>query len=422
MKRYFLIIAIISLFGVFELQRIDARRLLDAVPQSQDAPVQFDKRDVMIPTRDGVKLHTIIFTPVKQTEPLPILMNRTPYGIAATNSDGINRGFKDLVTDGYIFVRQDIRGRYASEGEFVMNRPLHDPHVANGIDESTDTYDTIEWLIKNVPNNNGRVGILGVSYDGWLSAIATVNAHPALKAASPQAPMTDTWMGDDFFHNGAFRQSYGYEYVKSMETTKEGTDISFDKDAYDWYLQLGSLSKLTAELNGKLPSWNAFLAHPAYDDYWKARAAQRYLTSTPVATLVVGGWWDQEDFWGSLKTYEALEKFDQTNHNFLVMGPWNHGGWGGTGRSLGKIEFGSSTGATFRKDLQAPFFAYYLKDKGKPSQAEAVTFRTGSNEWTRSSEWPPKEAAARNLYLRSRKKLLFEKSAGKDDAEFESYI
>src|SRR4051812_49145346 len=292
MKRYFLIIAIISLFGVFELQRIDARRLLDAVPQSQDAPVQFDKRDVMIPTRDGVKLHTIIFTPVKQTEPLPILMNRTPYGIAATNSDGINRGFKDLVSDGYIFVRQDIRGRYASEGEFVMNRPLHDPHVANGVDESTDTYDTVEWLIKNVPNNNGRAGILGVSYDGWLSAIATVNAHPALKAASPQAPMTDTWMGDDFFHNGAFRQSYGHEYVKSMETTKEDTDISFDKDAYDWYLQLGSLSKLT-ELNGQLPTWNAFLAHPAYDDYWKARAAQRYLTSTPVATLVVGGWWDQ---------------------------------------------------------------------------------------------------------------------------------
>src|SRR6185312_10724507 len=303
-----------------------------------------------------------------------------------------------------------------------MNRPLRDKSVPNSVDESSDTYDTIDWLIKNVPKNNGRVGILGVSYDGWLSAVATVDAHPALKASSPQAPMTDTWMGDDFFHNGAFRQSYGYEYATSMETNKEDTDITFDKDAYDWYLELGSLSKITELPAGKLPTWSAFVAHPAYDDYWKARAAQLYFSKTHVATLVVGGWWDQEDFWGSLATYEALEKLDQNNQNFLVMGPWNHGGWNGPGKSLGKIEFDAPTGEYYRREIQAPWFAYYLKDKGKAVEPEAMTFQTGSNKWTNSDRWPPKEAATRNLYLRSGKKLSFEKPTANRNADFESYV
>lgn len=392
-------------------------------PAPQPEPeVEFEKREEMIPMRDGARLHTLIFAPKNQTESLPIIMNRTPYGIGQTTSSGINRRYRDLVKDGYIFVRQDIRGRYASEGQFMMNRPLRDKHDSKSVDESTDTYDSIDWLIKNVPKNNGRVGIMGVSYDGWLSAIATVDAHPALKASSPQAPMTDTWMGDDFFHNGAFRQSYGYEYATSMETTKEDTDITFEKDAYDWYLELGSLSKITQMPAGKLPTWSAFVAHPAYDDYWKARAAQRYFAKTHVATLVVGGWWDQEDFWGSLATYEALEKFDHNNQNFVVMGPWNHGGWNGPGKNLGKIEFGAPTGEYFRREIQAPWFAYYLKDKGKPVEPEAMTFQTGSNQWTSSDHWPPKEASARNLYFRSGKKLSFEKPAANRNADFESYV
>jgi len=299
---------------------------------------------------------------------------------------------------------------------------LHDKKDPKGVDESTDTYDTIDWLTKNVPKNNGRVGILGVSYDGWLSAVATVDAHPALRASSPQAPMTDAWLGDDFFHNGAFRQSYGYEYVKSMETSKEGTDVTFDKDAYDWYLERGALGKITELTAGKFPTWNAFVAHPAYDDYWKARGAGNYLKSTHVATLVVGGWWDQEDFYGALATYASLEKFDKTNHNFVVLGPWNHGGWGGFGRNLGDVNFGSQTGVYYRSQIQAPWFAYYLKDKGKLTQPEAMTFQSGSNQWINSDHWPPREAAARNLYLRSGKTLSFDKPSGNNDQESESYV
>ena len=382
----------------------------------------FDRREAMVPMRDGVRLHTLIFVPTKIAETLPILINRTPYGIGQSNSDGINRRYNQLVKDGYIFVLQDIRGRYGSEGQFVMTRPLRDKKDPRSIDESTDTYDTIAWLLKNVEKNNGRVGILGVSYDGWLAAVATVDAHPALKASSPQAPMTDAYLGDDFFHNGAFRQSYGYEYVKSMESSKEETDVTFDKDAYDWYLGLGSLSKITDGPEGKLPTWNAFVTHPNYDDYWKARGSANYLKQTSVPTLVVGGWWDQEDYYGALKTYEALEKRDNDHKNFVVLGPWNHGGWNGRGKTLGAISFDSSTGLYFRSQIQAPWFAYYLKGKGKRNEPEAVTFQTGCNKWVSYDRWPPKEAIARDLFLRSGKKLLFEKSTTNTEQESESYV
>lgn len=393
-----------------------------ATAPATEVNVSFERRKEMIKMRDGVRLHTLIFAPKNQAESLPIIISRTPYGIEDTDSNGINHRYRELVQDGYIFVLQDIRGRYGSDGEFMMNRPMRTKNDRTSVDESTDTYDTIEWLIKNVPKNNGRAGILGVSYDGWLSAVATIDAHPALKASSPQAPMTDTWLGDDFFHNGAFRQSYGYEYVKSMESSKENTDIEFDKDAYDWYLEKRSLGKITELNNGKLPTWNAFVTHPAYDDYWKARGSGNYLKATPVATLVVGGWWDQEDYYGTLATYAALEKFDQNNHNFIVLGPWNHGGWGGYGRSLGQVDFGSSTGLYFRAQIQAPWFAYYLKDKGKLTQAEAVTFQSGSNQWTQSDQWPPREATPRNLYLHHGSKLTFEKPSTENDQESESYV
>ena len=384
--------------------------------------VPFERREEMIPMRDGVRLHTLIFVPKNQTESLPIIFSRTPYGIGQADSESINGRYKELVKDGYIFVLQDIRGRFGSEGQFMMNRPLHDKKDPKGIDESTDTYDAIDWLIKNIPKNNGRVGILGVSYPGWLAAVATVDAHPALKASSPQAPMTDTWLGDDFFHNGAFRQSYGYEYVKAMETSREGVDVTFDRDAYDWYLGAGTLSKLTELTQGKFPTWNAFVAHPSYDDYWQARGAGNYLKATHVATLIVGGWWDQEDYYGALAAYAALEKFDKSNHNFIVLGPWNHGGWNGFGRALGQVSFGSSTGLYFRSQIQAPWFAYYLKDKGKLNEPEAATFQSGSNRWTNSDHWPPKEATARNLYLHSGKKLSFDKPTTNNEQDSENYV
>ncbi len=384
--------------------------------------VAFDRREEMIKMRDGVRLHTLIFTPKTKNENLPMLIERTPYGVGENTSNSVNGRFRDFIPDGYIFVLQDIRGRYGSEGQFVMNRPPHDPKDARGIDESTDTYDSIDWLIKNVPMNNGRAGILGVSYDGWLAAMATIDAHPALKASSPQAPMTDTWLGDDFFHNGAFRQSYGYEYVKMMETSKENADVTFDKDAYDWYLEKGSLGKITELNDGKFPTWNAFVVHARYDDYWHARGAENYLKPTHVATLVVGGWWDQEDYYGALATYHALEKFDKTNHNFIVLGPWNHGGWGGPARTLGQVNFGSATGNYFRAQIEAPWFAYYLHDKGKLDEPEAWTFQSGTNQWTRSDHWPPKEALNRDLYLHNGKTLSFDKPTTSNAGESEDYV
>lgn len=382
----------------------------------------FNRREEMIRMRDGVRLHTLIFAPKNQKESLPIIIQRTPYGISDTDSDAINRRFRDLVRDDYIFVTQDIRGRYGSEGQFVMTRPMRNRGDRKAIDESTDTYDTIDWLIKNVRRNNRRVGILGVSYDGWLSAVATIDAHPALKASSPQAPMTDAWLGDDFFHNGAFRQSYGYEYVKMMESSKENSNVSFEKDAYDWYLEKGSLGSLTELTDGRFPTWNAFVNHPTYDDYWKARGYGNQLKATTVATLVVGGWWDQEDFYGALATYAALEKHDKSHHNFVVLGPWNHGGWNSFGRNLGNINFGSATGTYFRAQVQAPWFAYYLKGKGKLNQPEALTFQSGSNQWTRSDRWPPKEAVPRDLYLHRGEKLSFDKPSTAKPEESDSYV
>lgn len=388
-----------------------------------DTRVPYKRTEAMIPMRDGVKLFTVIMSPEKQTEPAAMLMDRTPYGSKGTNSGRVNSR-PELVKDGYIFVYQDIRGRYDSEGEFLMDRPPRNKRDKSSVDESTDTYDTIEWLVKNVPNNNGRVGIYGVSYDGWLSAVALIDPHPALKASSPQAPMTDAWMGDDFFHNGAWRMSYGHEYAKMMETNKEQTDVAFDIDAYDWYLNHKTLASLTASLGNKLPTYNSFVAHPSYDEYWQARALDRYLKETSVPTLVVGGWWDQEDEYGALAAYRALEKTDKDNQVFFVMGPWNHGGWGGRGRRLGAIDFGSDTGKYFRDEVQAPFFACALKMKCSKTQPEATIFQSGSNKWMSYNAWPPKEMEPRALYFHDSGKLSFKKpdAWAKGDDGYESYV
>ncbi len=407
--------------GSYNLKAQTALRRISDRPKIEIL-VPFEKREAMISMRDGVHLHTVVFAPRNAREQLPIVINRTPYGVNDYSSDSINHQYSELIKDGYIFVFQDIRGRYNSEGNFVMNRPRRNATDAKSIDESTDTYDTIDWLVKNVAKNNGRVGILGVSYDGWLAAVATVEPHPALKASSPQAPMGDTYLGDDFFHNGAFRQTYGYEYVKSMESSKELTPLSFDKDAYDWYLALGSLANITNESQGKLPTWNAFVTHPNYDDFWRDRSVAFYLNRTPVPTLVVGGWWDQEDFFGALKTYETLEKDDREHHNFVVLGPWNHGGWDGRGRSLGAIDFGSSTGLYYRRNVQAPWFAYYLKGKGKLNEPEALTFQSGTNKWVSYDHWPPTEAVSRALFLRNSRKLSFEKAIEENEQGFDTYI
>src|SRR5271170_6207957 len=309
--------------------------------QTSPSGTEFARQDAMIPTRDGVKLHAVILIPKNSTDPLPILLERTPYGVNDYTSDTVNARYSELVHDRYIFVFQDIRGRYKSEGTFVMSRAMVDHSDPKLIDESTDTYDTVAWLIKNIPNNNSRVGVFGVSYPGFLAQAAGIDPHPAVKAISPQAPMIDVWMGDDFFHNGAFRQTYGYDYTLGMESSKENTFSKLDEDAYDYFLNTGSFeADAKRDRVDKLPTCVAFLQHPAYDEFWHARGVEWHLDQVTVPTLFVGGFWDQEDMFGPQESYAKLEPHDAHHENFLVMGPWNHGQWGGTTRHLGDIQFG----------------------------------------------------------------------------------
>ena len=275
-----------------------------------------------------------------------------------------------------------------------MLRQPRDRKDPKAIDESTDTYDTIEWLLKNVPGNNGRVGMVGTSYPAWLAVMGALDPHPALKAIVPMASPADMWIGDDFHHNGAFRLSYGLEYAYMMESSKEMTSAAtlIDRyDTYDWYLELGPLSNANRRyFRESLPTWNDFVRHPDYDAFWKRQAFAPWLNRVTVPTLNVAGWWDQEDFYGPIKIYELLEKHDTKNENFLVVGPWNHGGWSrGTGRTLGRIDFGSDTATHYRRNVMATFLAHYLKDQGAPPASEALTFRTGANEWTQHDAWPP---------------------------------
>jgi len=387
---------------------------------------EFTKTRAMIPMRDGVKLHTVIFRPKKALAPLPFLLMRTPYGAPSSPRPLTSEPYKELVEEGYIFVFQDIRGRYRSEGRFVMQRPPRDRRDPRAIDESTDAYDTVEWLLKNVPGHNGRVGLMGISYGGWLTAMAMLDPHPAVKAVSPQASPADMYLGDDFHHNGAFRLSYGFEYAARMETSKEDASFRFDTfDTYEWYLRLGPLATVNEKyLHGKIPSWNDFVAHPNYDAFWRKQAMASYLTRVTVPTLDVAGWWDQEDFYGPQKIYEALEPHDGGKMNFFVAGPWNHGGWmRSDGSALGRIKFGGNTSKYFRKKIQAPFFAYYLKDKGRWGVPEAVTFETGANSWQVYDEWPPRKLTEdRGLYFREDGRLSFEAPALEDGGAFDSYV
>lgn len=384
---------------------------------------RFAHTDYMIPMRDGVKLHTTVYVPKDGKEPLPFVMMRTPYGIESRGPKALKEYFRDLADEGYIFVFQDIRGRHKSEGQFVMMRPPRDSQDPRAIDEATDTNDTIDWLLKNVPNHNGRVGMLGVSYPGWLTVMALVDPHPALKAASPQAPPADMFFGDDFHHNGAFRLSYGFEYVAMMETDKQNTMFAFDRfDTFEWYLKLGALSNVNPKyFQGKLPTWNDFVAHPNYDEFWKKQSSAPYLKRVSVPTLHVAGWFDQEDFYGPLKTYELLERHDHNGQNFLAVGPWNHGGWeSGPGEKLGRIPFDSDTGKHFRAKVQASFFAQYLKDKGE-KPPEALLFQTGSNKWVGHERWPPQAANTRKLYFHPQGKLAFTPPENAPTA-FDSYV
>jgi hypothetical protein len=409
-------------------KRTPALALAEQAAALPDYGALFTKSDVMIPMRDGVKLHTEIYTPKETKEPLPFFLTRTPYGLS-DDDKGFSRLlnlYPDMFPDGYIFVFQDIRGRYGSEGTFVMQRPPRDRSDTHSIDEGTDTYDTIDWLLKNIRNNNGRAGEAGISYSGWLTAMALLEPHPALKAVSEQASPADMFLGDDFHHNGAFRLSYGFEYADELETGKTNFQFQFDRyDTFEWYLRLGPLSNANKlYFHGAIPTWNNFVAHPNYDAFWQKQAFPRYFKDLElqVPNLNVAGWWDQEDFYGPMKIYELLKQHDAKHNNYLVVGPWNHGGWGRSpGRKLGNVDFGSNTGDYFRAKLQAPWFAYWLKDKGKLPAHVAETFETGTNTWKSWDAWPPAGTAPRKLYFHEDGKLSFDAPANASTA-FDSYV
>lgn len=384
-----------------------------------------------IPARDGVKLHVVILSPADAPAPVPILLSRTPYSVDGISEERLFEQRPELARAGYIFVGADIRGRFGSEGEFVMMRPLADHKNPKAIDESTDAYDTIDWLVKHLPNNNGRVGVLGTSYPGFLSMMAGIDPHPAVKAISPQAPMIDVWMGDDFFHNGAFRQSYGYDYAIELESSKGRTDVSYGTDAqgkprdgFDFFLERGSFAEdmKRSGVTKELPTWQAFLHDPTYDHLWQSRAVWPHLNQVTVPTLTVGGYYDQEDMYGPQKEYDTLELHDTEHKNFLVLGPWRHGSWSSSSRHLGDLQYGESIGKEFRSQIEAKFFAHYLKDEPGFDLEDTASFQTGSNKWQQYAHFPPADAKGTSFILCGNRAIVTATTCGESRTSSVSYI
>ena len=380
--------------------------------QEPTAKPAFTFQEVMIPMRDGVHLQTVILAPGDQKAPLPIIFRRTPYGVPAQAPQQVPPNFKEMAQDGYILVIQNLRGRFKSEGVFKLTSHVNlaDPTSTN---ETTDAYDSIDWLIKHVPNNSGKVGMTGVSYDGLTSALALLKPHPALKAVSEQASPADEWMNDDDHHYGALRESYAFEYAVLEQSDKnKNTNFAFDiYDTYSWYLALGPLSNANAKyLHNSIPHWNDIVAHPDYDDFWKKEAWVSQLHSTPVPLLNVAGFWDQEDPWGPWQIFRHAAEHDPKNENFMVAGPWFHGQWRTLkADSIGQIPFGGhETAREFRENIEAPFFRYYLHGRGAKPSWKVSTFQSGANQWRTYSAWPPRETKPTPLYLRADGTLSFE--------------
>ncbi|MFC1726462.1 CocE/NonD family hydrolase [candidate division KSB1 bacterium] len=380
----------------------------------------YKKTEVFIPMRDGVKLYTQVYTPVDKTKNYPVMLFRTPYSIGFYGKDqfrtllGPNRMYAQ---EGFIFVYQDVRGKFQSEGEFVVMKPHKTVKNSNkDTDESSDTYDTIEWILKNVPNNNGRVGQWGISYPGWQTVMGMVDAHPAMKASSPQASPSDMWTGDDFHHNGAFRLMYTFGWLSNNARIRSGPSGSGSErfsfgtpDGYNFFMDLGPVSNVDNKyFQKRVPTWNEYMEHGDYDEYWKEQNVLQYLNNIKHPVLNVAGWFDAEDFYGPMSIYYEIEKKNPANKSTLVVGPWLHGGWARMpGDVLGNIRFVEKTGEYFRKNVEFPFFNYYLKDKGEMNLPEAIVFETGSNKWRSYDHWPPREAVEKNLYFHSDGKLSF---------------
>ncbi|SKC00916.1 hypothetical protein SAMN05660841_03617 [Sphingobacterium nematocida] len=379
----------------------------------------YDKIEEYIPMRDGTKLFTSIYVPKNNSTKYPILLNRTPYTVAPYGIDKYKKSlgnFDEMAIASYIFVYQDVRGKWMSEGTFEDIRPTRTKENKHKIDESTDTYDTIDWLIKNVKNNNGKVGMYGISYPGFYSTVSLIGSHPALKAVSPQAPVTDWFIGDDFHHGGAlflidaFRFMYTFDAPRPAPITNEQGPKGFNLPSKDWYkffLDNPTLSELkTKYLNHTVKFWDNLAKHSTLDTFWNNRTITQHLNAVKPAVMVVGGLFDAEDTYGAFETYKQIEQRNTKNNNILVMGPWFHGGWVRTkGDSFGDIKFNQETSTYYQENFELPFFEYYLKGKGNFDPAEANIFITGANKWHQFSQWPPKEAKMTSLYLNEDKKL-----------------
>jgi uncharacterized protein len=411
----------------------------DVVHVSADG-FDYARREVMIPMRDGVKLHTVILVP-KGAKGAGILLTRTPYNANALTTNSLSShlgsslyGYDNatdvIVEGGYIRVIQDVRGKYGSEGDYVMNRPLRGPLNPTQVDHATDTYDTIDWLVKNTPESNGKVGIIGISYDGFTTLMGLVNPHPALKVAVPMNPMVDGWMGDDWFHNGAFRQqnmSYIYEQDGSRSNEARWWTSTFDD--YDMFMRAGSAGELGRERGlEQMGFWRKVIAHPSYDSFWQEQAVDKFLATQPVTvpTLLVSSLWDAEDIYGAMAAYKAIKPKDTANDKvFLVIGPWHHGQGIEDGSTLGALKFNSDTSLYFRQNILGPFLAKYLKDDTSvPAIAPVSAYETGTNTWQKLASWPTVCAsgcvAATPIYLKADGRLNFTAPVAGDSA-FEEY-
>lgn len=411
-------IIIISFF--FLLFHVSAQTINEAWVKEH-----YTKKEYSISMRDGVKLFTTVYAPKDNSEKHPFLMTRTPYSCAPYGEDKYqprlwNFHWREYLKEGYILVFQDVRGRWMSEGVFMDVRPFNpNKKTKKDIDEASDTYDAVDWLVKNIPNNNGNVGVFGTSYPGFYSTMAALSGHPAIKAVSPQAPVTDWFIGDDFHHNGAFMLCDAFNFYSGFgQPRPKPTTVGpkefkhYTQDIYKYYLEVGALKNFSKLMGDSILFWNDLMNHPNYDDWWKARNARVGCKNVKPAMLTVGGLFDAEDCYGAWRLYEAIEKQSPTTNNKIVMGPWFHGGWSkGDGSFLGNVRFGSKTSEYFQNNIEIPFFNYYLKGKGNIDKlAEASIFFTGENKWRSLAAWPPKEMVPTPIYFNDNGVLSFNKS------------
>jgi len=426
MKKYFFSTTFFILF---------ATNLIGQNSDSLWVRENYYKVEKMLPMRDGIELFTAFYIPKDSTEKHPILLNRTPYSCSPYGEDKFNSRIYDTywinyLKEGYIIAIQDVRGRWMSEGDYVDVRPFNPNKKGKDIDEASDTYDAIDWMINNLSNNNKRVGVFGISYPGFYSTMAALSGHPALKAVSPQAPVTDWFQGDDFHHNGAFflmdafgfYSGFGKPRPKPTSIGSGGFKIP-SQDNYDFYLKTGALKNFTAIMGDSIAFWNDLMNHPNYDDWWEDRNARNFVTNIKPAILVVGGTFDAEDCFGAWSLYKAIEENNKNTDNRLVMGPWFHGGWAGRGEGsyLGNIRFGKKTSEFYQQNIEIPFFNFYLKLKGTVHDiAEASVFFSGENEWRRFNEWPAKNMVYKNIFIGGNGKLSFENKSTNNT--FSEYI